>query len=74
MRKSLQFSISITRDEYLKWYQGAASTVLATSATGQKVRFPANVLRPFVTHDGVSGTFAIYFDDNNKFSEIRRIR
>lgn len=74
MKKSLQVSISITRDEYLKWYQGAASTVLATTSTGQKVRFPANILRPFIARDGVSGTFAIYFDENNKFSEIRRIR
>ncbi len=74
MKKSLQVSISIDRDEYLKWYQGAASTVLATTTTGQKVRFPANILRPFVTHGGINGTFVIYFDDNNKFSDIRRIR
>ena len=74
MRRSLQVSVSISRDEYLKWYQGAASTVLATTTTGQKVRFPANILRPFVTHEGVQGSFVIYFDDNNKFSDIRRIR
>ena len=71
--KSIQVSIRISRDEYLKWYQGSASTVMATTATGTKVRFPANILRPFVTHQGIAGTFAIYFDDNNKFKEIRRI-
>lgn len=72
--KSLQVSISISRDEYLKWYQGAASTVYTTTTTGEKVRFPAAILRPFITHQGISGTFAIYIDENNKFKEIRRIR
>ncbi len=72
--KSLQVSININRDEYLKWYQGAASTVLATTPTGQSVRFPASILQPYITRTGVSGTFNIYFDDNNKFKEIKKIR
>ncbi|MCG8668948.1 MAG: DUF2835 domain-containing protein [Pseudomonadales bacterium] len=72
--KSLQVSIHITRDEYLKWYQGAAGTVYAQTTAGKSVRFPARILQPFVTHQGVSGTFNIYFDDNNKFKDIRRIR
>ena len=71
--KRIQVSLSISRDEYMKWYQGAASAVHATDTSGKKVRFPANILRPFITHTGIKGTFVIYFDDNNKFKDIRRI-
>jgi len=47
--------------------------VAAETIDGKTVHFPANILRPFVTHDGVQGTFAIYFDDNNKFKDIKRL-
>ncbi|MCG8315315.1 MAG: DUF2835 domain-containing protein [Pseudomonadales bacterium] len=72
--RSVQVSIHISKEEYLKWYQGSASSVMATTSQGKTVRFPASILQPFVTREGVSGTFSIIFDDNNKFKEIRRIR
>lgn len=66
--------LRITQEEYLAWYQGAANMVSANSIDGKRVQFPANILRPFITHDGIDGTFAIYFDENNKFKEIKRLR
>ncbi|PCJ35152.1 MAG: hypothetical protein COA99_14100 [Moraxellaceae bacterium] len=67
-------SLQIHRDEYLAWYQGAAKMVSANTIDGKSIQFPANILRPFVTHDGVTGTFAIYFDEENKFNEIKRLK
>ena len=66
--------LNIDRDKYLSWYQGAVKIVSAVTVDGQSVHFPANILRPFVTHEGVEGTFAIYFDDNKKFKEIKRLK
>lgn len=66
--------INISREEYLSWYDGSANAVSACSIDGVTVNFPVNILRPFITHSGVDGTFAIYFDDNNKFLDIKRLR
>lgn len=66
--------LHITREEYLAWYQGSAKIVHAKTADGRTIQFPANILQPFVTHAGIKGTFAIYFDERNKFKAIKRLR
>jgi len=65
--------LSIGREDYLSWYQGVAKLVHTKALDGRSVKFPANILQPFITHEGVHGTFAIYFDENNKFKEIKRL-
>jgi len=64
----------ITRDEYLRWYQGTAKAILAQSRDGRKVSFPAHSLQPYVSHNGIRGTFAIYFDENNKLQKVEKLR
>lgn len=66
-------SLSITAEEYLKHYQGSARSVYAQTVEGRSVRFPANILQPFVTHDGISGTFKIQFNSSNRFKGIKRL-
>ncbi|MAR92244.1 MAG: DUF2835 domain-containing protein [Pseudomonadota bacterium] len=70
----LLVDLVISREEYLRWYQGAASAVVATARDGRKVRFPAASLRPYVTHQGIRGTFAIYFDDNHKLLAVKKLQ
>nr|WP_086932452.1 DUF2835 domain-containing protein [Agarilytica rhodophyticola] len=70
---SIIVDLNISAEEYLKLYQGSASSVLARSRDRRTIRFPAQVLRPFVTRDGVSGAFCIYFDKNMKFLRIDRV-
>ena len=65
--------LSITADDYLAHYQGAAKEVVALSQEGLTVRFPSNILQRFVIHDGIKGVFMIAFDNNNKFKEIRKV-
>ena len=69
----LIIDLSISRDEYLKWYQGAAKNVIARSRDGRKVSFPAESLRPYVSHGGIQGSFAIYFDENNKLKALEKL-
>jgi hypothetical protein len=66
-------SLSISPDEYLRVYQGTAKKVSSVDNDGRRISFPVNILQPFVTRDGVMGTFAIYFDESNKFQRIDRI-
>ncbi len=73
MAREIIFNLNISADEVLRYYQGAASMVSTRAVDGRTVRFPASRLRPFMTPNGVQGRFAITFDDNNKFVDMRRI-
>ncbi len=67
------FSIRITPQQYLKFYQGNASWVAITAEDGRKLKLPAKNLRPYLTHDGISGRFILKFDDNNKMISLTRL-
>lgn len=67
------FDLNVSPAEYQKWYGGAARNVQVTARDGRRVQFPARILQPFVTHSGVRGTFAIYFDDENRYKEIKQL-
>jgi hypothetical protein len=71
--KSIIVNLAISADEFQRLYEGNVKTVLAQSIDGRRIRFPANILRPFVLHTGVQGTFQIEFDDENRFSSIARL-
>lgn len=73
MSEQLIIDIRISADEYLKSYSGIARTVATRSRDGRRIRFPASILRPFVTRDGIEGSFIISFDEAQKFQEIRRL-
>ena len=66
-------SLSISTEEFQRLYEGSAKTVFARSVDGRSIRFPAGILRPFVLHNGVRGTFQIQFDDDNRFQAIQRL-
>lgn len=69
----LHFYLDISSENYLHYYRGIAKAVSVRSLEGQRLEFPADRLRPFVTRDGVHGLFALQFDENNRFVALRRI-
>ena len=71
--QEIRFRLSISTQEFLKYYRGTASDVEARAMDGRMVRFPANILRPFVTRDGVEGVFALVYDEQNRFVEMKRV-
>jgi hypothetical protein len=71
--REFHFRLNIPAHEYLAYYQGAAREVLATSAEGVRVRFPASALRPFVTHGGVSGAFVLRIGADNKLQALEKV-
>lgn len=62
--------LHIPAEEFLKHYEGVANVVDAVSRDGRRVNFPTNILQPFVTREGVQGSFVIRFDKNYKFHSI----
>jgi hypothetical protein len=71
--REVRFRLSIGAEELLRYYRGDARNVLAVTDAGLRVQFPAEILRPFVTKEGVHGVFALRFDDQNRFAGIRRV-
>ena len=69
----LIFDLNISSEDFLAWYEGTAQKVFAYARNGQSLSFPASLLQPYVNHNGVSGTFKIEFDEQNKFKSISRI-
>ncbi len=64
--------LNISPERFQAYYQGVVEYVVATANDGRTVKFPARVLRTFLTYQGVQGTFEITFDANLKFQAIRR--
>jgi len=71
--RSIYVQLNIQPEQFQRLYEGVAKTVNARSLDGKKVSFPANILRPFVTHSGVVGTFVIHFSEEHRFQSIEKI-
>ncbi len=65
--------IRISPDQYIKQYRQPGCMVNTVSRDGRTVRFPADLLRRFLLHDGVNGSFKIQFNTDGKFKSIERI-
>lgn len=65
--------LHISADEYLRLYRGEVGSVLARARDGRRVRFPADALRPFVTRQGVQGSFRIGYDSQGRLTGISRL-
>lgn len=67
----LHFQLS--RDDYLRYYKGSASVIIAPAEDGTRVQFPASALRPYITTDGVSGSFLLVTDEKNKLVSLKKV-
>jgi Protein of unknown function (DUF2835) len=70
---SLTVNLAIPAEEFVRLYQGNVKVVIAKSIDGRQVKFPADILRPFVLHQGVYGQFRIHFDELHKFKSIEKL-
>ncbi|MFP4161154.1 MAG: DUF2835 domain-containing protein, partial [Ectothiorhodospira sp.] len=64
--------LEISREAFLQYYSGVAAAVVARSAEGPRVRFPASSLRPFVGHEGINGRFVLTVDEHNRLQSLDR--
>jgi len=66
------FTIKMTAEEFLPYYQGRAQSIIATTAQGVRVQFPAMHLRKHLTTSGIRGYFCLE-TKNNKFLSLSKI-
>lgn len=69
----IRLRLHIPAERLLAWYRGDATDIQAVAVDGRRVRFPAHVLRPFVTREGVHGEFVLRYDAKSRFVDIRRL-
>ncbi|MDH5694441.1 MAG: DUF2835 domain-containing protein [Gammaproteobacteria bacterium] len=65
--------IKLSTREYEEYYRGTAKYVLTYALDGRSVKFPAGLLRPYLSHNGIHGEFIIRFDQNQKLIDFRRL-
>lgn len=70
---SIDFCLSITPQEYQKYYRGLVKWVLAKSSSGLKIRFPAAMLSAHITHNGINGRFVLEYTIQGKAVSLRQI-
>ncbi len=73
MSHTVHFNLNILYDDYLAFYQGAAHSVSVVADDGRRIEFPANLVRRYLTRDGIRGRFELEFDGQHKLIELRRI-
>jgi len=73
MSQTIRFYLTLSYDEYSAVYKGHAQYVITKSFDGRTVRFPADILKPYLTRSGIQGTFEIHFDESNKFKSLEKI-
>lgn len=73
MTQKIQFSISLSAEKILRYYQGSARNILVQASDGRRVRLPAVNLRPYVDASGIHGHFELELDANNKFLSVTRL-
>ena len=74
MSHRARFKLFIPADRILSYYQGAAKSVSVMSYEGKRIEFPAEKLRPFLSHDGVMGEFELEYDANKRFVALHRLK
>ena len=71
--QQLILDLALPAERYLAWYQGRAERVSMVSRDGRRVSLPAHHLRPFLTHQGVYGSFVLQFTDDGKLIKLERL-
>jgi hypothetical protein len=64
--------LKISPERFQAYYQGVVEYLVVRATDGRLVQFPARVLRPFLSYQGIHGTFEITFDAHLKFHSICR--
>ena len=71
--QTLIVDIRLSRDEMLGLYKGTASRVSAIARDGRSVSLPLTNLRPYLTWQGVRGSFLIRIDGRARLKDMQRL-
>lgn len=71
--QELIIDLALPAERYLAWYRGQAERVMMRSRDGRSISLPAHHLRPFLTHEGVYGSFVMRFTAQGKLVSLERL-
>lgn len=66
--------VDLSAYKYKEMYKGTKKFLLARSRDGRNVQMPLDLFRPFLTHQGIFGSFEVEFDENRKLVDIKKLR
>ncbi|MBS1207960.1 MAG: hypothetical protein H6R19_358 [Proteobacteria bacterium] len=71
--KRFEFPLRLSPEQYLPYYRGEVAHVVVRCTTGATVQFPAVLLRPFISADGIYGNFVLSCDEQHKGARLQRV-
>lgn len=71
--RKMRFSLNISADEVMKYYQGRANALVTHTDRGVSLRLPVKNFRPFVDEHGLRGHFEIVLDEENKLVSLKKL-
>lgn len=70
----IRFRLNLSAEQYLKVYQGIAKNISTLADDGRRITFPAQNIKPFLTHEGIYGHFEMELTMENKFVALKKIK
>jgi len=68
------FHLAISAQAFLAVYKGHAKNISTLAIDGRRLEFSAEKIKPFLTRDGIYGTFEMELGEGHKFIAVRRLR
>lgn len=72
--QQLIVDLALPAERYLAWYRGQAGRVLMYARDGRSISLPAHHLRPFLSHEGVYGSFVLTFTGEGRLVSLERLK
>ncbi|MEM6985600.1 MAG: DUF2835 family protein [Pseudomonadota bacterium] len=65
--------LALDEERWLQFYRRPGQVIVARARNGQRIQFPAERMREFVTATGIHGSFKLTVDQDNRLQRIERL-
>lgn len=73
MTRIFRFYLKLTPAECRQYYEGFYKSIQVVAHSGQRIQFPAEHIRSYVTISGIDGLFELVLESNNKFKSLQKL-
>jgi len=64
------FDMALSSDKVLLFYKAKKNRVQVTARDGRTLNLPWELFKPYVTPQGIHGTFTIFFEPGGKYERL----
>ncbi|MDP4528565.1 DUF2835 family protein [Alkalimonas delamerensis] len=68
--KLYRFSLHLSADECLSYYQGHYRNLIVTAHSGERIQIAARHFHRFIQKDGIHGVFTLSLDADGKLIQL----